>query len=133
MYGNGNSMSLMIELQPSWSYVDGKKVPYPKVTKVDFRILNQDDITVKMQTKDVGPLLIDASIQVFKPIFIDVVLPILNGGIMEDMVNTMIMTEINTTKGKMPMGMLEGLLYMIPNNNIKIPDNIYMTYALAQG
>ena len=133
MYGNGNAMSLMIELQPSWSYVDGKKVPYPKVTKVDFRILNQDDITVKMQTKDVGPLLIDASIQVFKPIFIDVVLPILNGGIMEDMVNTMIMTEINTTKGKMPMGMLEGLLYMIPNNKIKIPDNIYMTYALAQG
>jgi len=33
----------------------------------------------------------------------------------------------------MPMGMLEGLLYMIPNNNIKIPDNIYMTYALAEG
>jgi len=62
MYGNGNAMTLMIELVPSWNYVDGKKVPYPKVTKVDFRILNQDDITVKMQTKDVGPLLIDASI-----------------------------------------------------------------------
>ena len=22
---------------------------------------------------------------------------------------------------------------MIPNNNIKIPDNVFMTYALAQG
>ena len=27
--------------------------------------------------------------------------------------------------------MLEGLLYMIPNNTIEIPENIFMTYALA--
>jgi hypothetical protein len=62
MSGDGDSMSLNLEIMPSWNYVDGKKVPYPKVTKVDFRILNQDQIHVAMQTKDVGPLLMDASI-----------------------------------------------------------------------
>jgi hypothetical protein len=61
------------------------------------------------------------------------VIPLLNGGIMEDMVNGMIQMEISNTKGQMPMGMLEGLLYMIPDNQIKIPDNIAMTYALADG
>jgi hypothetical protein len=31
------------------------------------------------------------------------------------------------------MGMLEGLLYLIPNNKIRIPPSIQMSYALAQG
>lgn len=31
------------------------------------------------------------------------------------------------------MGMLEALLYLIPNNSIHIPENITISYALAQG
>ena len=49
------------------------------------------------------------------------------------MLNSMIHGEMNATKGKVPMGMLEGLLYLIPHNNIRIPSNIFMSYALAQG
>lgn len=39
---------------------------------------------------------------------------------------------MNSTKGKMPLGMLEGLLYLIPGNNIQIPETIFMSYAMAQ-
>ena len=42
----------------------------------------------------------------------------LNGGMMKNMMNTVILGEIATTKGQMPMGMLEGLLYLIPDNHI---------------
>jgi hypothetical protein len=33
----------------------------------------------------------------------------------------------------MPVGMLEALLFLFPQNTIQIPESIFMSYALAQG
>jgi hypothetical protein len=59
-------------------------------------------------------------------------MPILNGGMITNAVSAMILSESISTKGQVPMGMLDALLYLIPNNNIQIPENISMSYALAQ-
>ena len=78
--GSNGSMSLKIVMMPSWDWNNGKQVPIPMLEYVDFRILDNNKIDVAMWTHDAGPLLMDASIQIFKPIFIDIVMPILNGG-----------------------------------------------------
>ena len=38
----------------------------------------------------------------------------MNGGIMTTAVNGMIQSEINVTKGQMPVGMIEALLFLFP-------------------
>jgi len=60
--GTNGSMALKITLAPSWEYLNGKKVPLPAVTDVNFRITDSSKIDVAIWTKDVGPLLMDASI-----------------------------------------------------------------------
>ena len=60
--GHDGSMSLQIDMVPSWEYQNGKKIPIPIVEDVNFVITDNSKIDVAIWTKDVGPLLMDASI-----------------------------------------------------------------------
>ena len=60
------------------------------MTGVDFELKHDSDIDIVIYTKDVGPLLIDSNIQIFKPIYIEILVPILNSGIMKSLLNSTI-------------------------------------------
>lgn len=131
--GMRGTFALSYQITPSWQYVEEHKIPVPVVSGCDFQIKRKDLFDIAIVTKDVGPLLMDASIQTFKPLFVSILLPELNGGFLNTVVNSAITSEVAETRGQMPRGLLEILLYMIPNNRIKIPPQIKMRYNLANG
>ena len=131
--GMRGTFGLSYQVTPSWEYVDEHKIPVPVVSGVNFKVPRKDLVDIAIVTKDVGPLLLDASIQTFKPIFLNILLPELNGGFLNTVLNTAIISEVAETRGQMPRGLLEILLYMIPNDRVVIPPEIQMRYNLANG
>ena len=47
--------------------------------------------------------------------------------------NSLVTGEFQKSRGNLPMGLFSLLLMMIPNNQIKIPPSVKMTYNLAPG
>jgi hypothetical protein len=130
--GMRGTFSLSYQITPSWEWLEGAKIPIPVVSAAEFSVGRPDLVDIGLDTTDVGPTLLDASIKTFKPLFLNILLPELNGGFLNTVFNTAIGSEVTESRGRMPMGLLEILLYMIPNDRIKIPPAVRMRYNLAQ-
>jgi len=61
--GMRGTFALSYQITPSWEYVEGYKIPVPVVSAVEFEVRRKDLVDISIfNTKDVGPLLLDASI-----------------------------------------------------------------------
>lgn len=79
--------------------VNGTKIPIPVVSGATFKILRPDLVNIDIyNTKDVGPLLLKASVAIFKPVFLKVLAPIANGKL-NGIFNSLIKSEVDKSKG----------------------------------
>jgi len=95
------------------------------VSGATFDVVRPDLVDINiMNTRDVGPLLLGASLKAFKPIFLKILVPQLNGERLNAMFNSLVIGEVAASRGEVPMNLIGILLYMIPENHIKIPEEI---------
>mgnify|MGYP000135231884 CR=1 FL=1 len=126
----GISLTLWFQIQTK--EINGMNRPLPFVTKSHIEFDN-NKINISINSGNLGPIIMNAIIKVFKDLFLFALKPIMNTGTFPVIINTIIRNVVSSTGGEIKMGLLEMLLLMLPTNDIKIPDSVAISYAEIPG
>jgi hypothetical protein len=125
-------IELEMRFKISNQIIDNKFRPVPHMTHSHI-VFNDFKIQINLHSGDLGPIILNAYIGIFKGIFLKAMEPILNAGTFPVIANSAISKVILDSRGEIKMGLLEMILSMLPTNDIKIPDSVAVSYAGLEG
>lgn len=110
--------------------IDGRFIPVPFVKEgsmeMDWDKISYDIATDNWQTQFGGFMM-----QAGKGIFLAAIQTVMNM-YFKDISNNAISTFSETLSGTMGGGMIQGLVDVLPDNNIRLSNDIYLDYAMPQ-
>jgi len=126
----GSNLHLVFEADKQ--YVNGMQMPFPRMVKssIDYK---QWLVDIHINSNDLGPKLFGAMIHTFLDLFLAIMKPLVDGVGFPMLANIEIGNIINESKGQMSMGPLQILLSMLPDNDIKLGENVAIDYANMHG
>lgn len=125
-------ISLLMKFDLTSQYINSKQRPVPHMTKSTV-VFYSSLIDINIRSKQVGPNLLNASVKVFKGIFLSAFQQVMNTGTFTLTANSAISKVMIESQGEIKMGLLEMLLVMLPDNDISIPENVAISYAGQDG
>lgn len=132
-YRKGGIENLHLEFQMDKQYIDEKEMPFMRIDKVH---IDFDHTKIEFNI-DSGNILmkgVNLGIKIIKTAVLAIVKPIINNGpLFTQSGNAMLALILSESHGRIPMGPLQMMLMSLPQNDIKIPDDISLNYGVANG
>jgi len=125
-------ISLELNFEITNQIIDGKQRPVPHITTSHLSF-KDSLIQIHLNSGNLGPILLNTYIGIFKGVFLAAIEPIMNLGTFPAIANAAISSVMIESKGQIKMGLLEMIVSMLPTNDIMIPDNIAVSYAGLDG
>ena len=125
-------MKVNMEFILDHQYVDGERVPLPKVKK-SYTEFDHNKISLDITSGDLGPQIVGFFLNGFKAPFIAVLQPVLNVGAFPLIVNGVILDIINNSRHQVDSTMIQMFTQLLPANNIQIPGDMKVSYSMPEG